>query len=364
MKDYYETLGVTKNASGEEIKKAYRKLAHQYHPDKRGGDEKKFKEINEAYQTLGDQKKREHYDRFGTLGHHSFEGFSDGFSGADMGDLGDIFEDLFGNLGGFGRSRERTYSTEERARGSDIAISLDVTFVESVFGSKRSVAIEHTILCMHCKGTRGEPGSGSVLCSVCRGTGSIHENRRSIFGTITAQVACNKCHCQGKVPEKLCKTCRGEGIMRSTETIDIEIPPGIRDGEGIKLPGKGEATAHGVAGDLYVKIHVLQHPTIRREGYDLVMDLLVLPSILLRGGSATLETLEGTLQIKVPELSKGGDILRIRGKGILKGRQSSLRKSFGETNRGDLLIRIAPKLPRKLSSRARELLGDLEKEGL
>ena len=361
MKDYYETLGIARNASAEEVKKAYRKLAHQYHPDKHGGDEKRFKEINEAYQALNDPKKRETYDRFGTTNSQGFGGFSDGFgfaqNGAWEGDLGNIFEDLFENFGGLGGFSARGGQTSwgrQRARGSDIAIALDVSFAESVFGSTRSVSLEHNISCLHCHGSGGEPGSGNTTCSTCRGTGSIRENRKSIFGTITAMISCNKCQGKGKVPEKICHECRGAGIVRSAETIAIEIPPGIRDGEGIKIPQKGEAAIQGVAGDLYVKIHVLPHPIFRREGQDLTMDLTMPLSTMLKGGEVALDTLDGKIEIKIPELSNAGDILRIRGKGVAKSRGG----------RGDLLIRLSPKLPKRLSSHARTLLNDLEKEGL
>ena len=369
-KDYYEILGVKKGASQEEIKKAYRKLAHQHHPDKKGGDEKKFKEINEAYQILGDSEKRSQYDRFGSAGFGAsgfsskgggpppdwdfsgFEGFSGqgGFGGVD---LGDIFEDLFGGLGGFSRSRRRG-----ARRGSDISISLDVSFRESVFGGARSVLLHKTSLCDVCLGSGAEPGSHLKKCDTCQGTGTVRESRRSILGSFTSLAECSKCHGKGEAPEHSCKHCRGQGVLKKQENINIQIPAGIRDGEAVKLTGMGEAPPAGgfggVAGDLYVKINVAPHSVFRREGFDILADLHLPVSRMLLGGEEIIETLDGKVSVKIPELSKAGDILRLRQKGVVKERGG----------RGDFLIRLFPKLPRKLSNEARRLLSDLEKEGL
>ena len=344
-KDYYEILGVKKSASQEEVKKAYRKLAHQHHPDKKGGDEKKFKEINEAYQILGDDQKRAQYDQFGSAAFgqgggpppdwdfSGFEGFSGrgGFGGAD---LGDIFEDLFGGLGGFSRSRRRG-----ARRGSDISISLDVSFRESVFGGARSVLLDKTSLCDVCRGSGAEPGSHLKKCDTCQGTGTVRESRRSILGSFTSLAECSKCHGKGEVPEHSCKHCRGQGVLKKQENINIQIPAGIRDGEAIKLTGMGEAPPAGGFG---------------REGVDILADLHLPVSRMLLGGEEIIETLDGKVSVKIPELSKAGDILRLRQKGVVKERGG----------RGDFLIRLFPKLPRKLSNEARRLLSDLEKEGL
>ena len=364
-KDYYEILGVSKNALREEIKHAYRKLAHQHHPDKKGGDEKKFKEINEAYQILGDDEKRRRYDQFGSaaFGRSSAQPGWDfsGFSRQGFGDLGDIFEDIFsargepasgwedffGGLGGFSRSRRAK-------RGSDIALSLDVSFRESIFGGARSVLLDKTSSCAVCKGSGAEPGSHVKKCDICQGTGTVREARRSILGSFTSLAECSKCRGKGEIPEKLCKHCRGHGVLKKQENINIQIPAGIRNGEAIKLTGMGEALSGGVAGDLYVKTNVTPHPVFRREGSDLVMDLYAQPSKMILGGEDAIETLEGKLLVRIPELSKAGDILRLRGKGVPKAREG----------RGNLLILLHQKLPRKLSHEAKKLLLDLEKEGL
>ena len=366
-KDYYEILGVGKGASQEEVKKAYRKLAHQHHPDKKGGDEKKFKEINEAYQILGDDEKRRQYDRFGQT--FPGGGRQQGFGGFDF-DLGDIFEDIFsatgesafggedffGGLGGFSRSRQRG-----ARRGSDISLSLDVSFRESVFGGARSVLLDKTSLCDVCGGSGAEPGSHVKKCDLCQGTGTVRESRRSILGSFTSLAECSKCRGKGEIPEHFCKHCRGQGVFRKQENINIQIPAGIRDGEAIKLTGMGEALSGGVAGDLYVKINVTPHSVFRREGVDLVMNLYAQPSKMILGGEEAIETLEGPpdgragkILVRIPELSKAGDILRLRQKGVPKARGG----------RGDLLILLHQKLPRKLSSQAKKLLLDLEREGL
>ena len=351
MKDYYEILGVAQNASPEEIKRAYRKLAHQHHPDKKGGNEQKFKEINEAYQILSNEEKRHQYDQFGT----AFSGAQSGFSGANHGfgfdfgaDLGDVFETFFSGFSGLGRQGRG------RSRGSDIAVGIEIPFSESEFGSRRSLSVEKMSPCSSCKGNGSEPGSAVLTCDICNGTGTVRESKKSIFGTFTSLNECSRCAGKGKIPEKKCYACKGNGIVKAHENVDIEIPPGIRDGEAIKFSGKGQAISNGMPGDLYVRIHILNHPLFRREGNNLIMELQIPSTTMLKGGEIQIETLDGKIQIKVPELSKTGDMLRIRGKGVGKDRGG----------RGDLLIRLTPKLPRKLSSRARQLLDELEKEGL
>lgn len=348
--DYYEVLGVKKGASKDEIKKAYRKLAHEYHPDKKGGNEKKFKEINEAYQILSDDQKRAQYDRFGSGFSAQGGGTPPDWDFSGFGDFGDIFEDFLGGLGGFSRSGRRS----RRERGSDISLGIDISFQESVFGGKRSVVIEKKSKCEICAGSGAEPGGQLKKCETCGGTGTVRETRRSLFGSFTALSECTHCRGRGEVPEKICKHCRGAGVLRKSETIDIDVPAGIRDGEAIKFTGMGEEIARGQAGDLYVRIHVLPHHAFRREGFDILTDLHLPLSRMLLGGEEAIETLDGKVLVKIPELSKAGDFLRLRGKGVVRERGG----------RGDLLIRLFPKLPKKLSHQAKKLLSDLEKEGL
>lgn len=346
-KDYYEILGVDKNASNEDVKRAYRKLAHKHHPDKNGGDEKKFKEINEAFQVLGDDSKRKQYDQFGAAGGFSGD-FSQGFEGGRWGfgaeDLGDVFETFFGGFGGRGQKSKR---------GSDISIAIDVSFADSVFGTKRSVLLQRTAQCELCSGSGAEAGTKKKKCAMCQGTGTIRESRKSIFGMFTSLAECSSCGGTGEISEHPCKSCRGAGIKRKQENLDIEIPPGIQNGEVVKLVGMGEDVFGGISGDLYVKIGVTPHPFFHREGSDILMDLQLPISVMLMGGEEKIKTLDGAILIKIPELSSSGDFLRVRGKGVVKSRSA----------RGDLLIRLFPKLPKKLSPRAKKLLSDLKEEG-
>ena len=353
-KDYYEILGIQKNASKDDIKRAYRKMAHKYHPDKGGGDEKKFKEINEAYQILSDDQKRSQYDQFGSKG-FSGEGFDfSGFGGQSQRwnfgteDMGDIFESFFSGFGG-GRRQ-----SANRRRGSDISIGIDVSFQEAVFGSKRSILMQRTAECESCAGSGAEKGFGKKKCQSCQGTGTVRESRKSIFGSFTSLVECRNCGGTGEMPDKICNSCKGFGVKRKQENIDVDIPAGIQSGEVIKLSGFGEVVRGGVAGDLYIRINVMPHGVFRREGSDLLMDLRLPLSVMLLGGEEKIETLDGLILVKIPELSNSGDFLRVRGKGVLRARGG----------RGDLLIRLFQKLPKKLSNKSKKILEDLKNEGL
>lgn len=354
-KDYYSILGVPRNASQEEIKKAFRKLAHEYHPDKQGGNEEKFKEVNEAYRILSDEKKRREYDTYGQTwsggaagGRGGFEGFggwgAEGFEGVD---LGDIFGDFFG--GGFGTRRERV------RRGSDISIDIELTFEESIFGTTRKVILGKTVLCDTCGGSGAKPGTKMKSCGTCKGKGRVTEMRRTFLGTFSTVETCRVCEGRGEVPEETCKTCGGIGVSKKQEEISIVIPPGIQDGEVIRMSGKGEAVARGVSGDLYVQIHVKPHPLFRREGNNLVMDLDVKLSDALLGATYPITLLSGErYEIKIPEGVKFGDILRVREKGIPTTRGKL----------GDLLIRVNVKMPSRLSGKARKLIEELKHEGV
>jgi molecular chaperone DnaJ len=266
-KDYYKTLGVGKNASQDEIKKAFRKMAHQYHPDKNKGDDSKFKEINEAYRTLSDEKKRAQYDQFGSdgpsfagggygagnqgFGGFDFSGFQNG-QGFDMGDLGDIFSDFFsaqgGPASGWGGSRTR--------RGRDISTEISLAFSEAVFGVEKTIAITKQSTCETCKGSGAKPGTKMKTCAKCKGQGQIRQTKRSILGTFENVTMCDECFGSGQTPEEKCGTCKGHGVHNKQETIKLTIPSGINNGEMVKLSGYGEAVSHGKTGDLYVKIKI------------------------------------------------------------------------------------------------------------
>ena len=357
-KDYYKILGVDKKASQDEIKKAFRKLAHQHHPDK-GGDENKFKEASEAYQILSDEKKRNEYDTYGSAGpgqgfgggqggfdYSGFGGFQggQGFEGVD---LNDIFGDIFG--GGFsGRGRPQP------RRGRDISVDLELLFSESIFGVERKVKITKTSSCDTCKGTGAKQGTTMKTCVECKGQGSIEEMKRSFLGTISQVRECSACAGAGKVPEEKCSTCKGQGVVRKQEDITIRVPAGIQQGEMVRLTGAGEAVQNGATGDLYVHIYVAPHKAFSREGVNLIANLQVRFTDAILGAEYPFETLDGDIQVKVPKGISTGEILRIREKGVpLNGKK-----------RGDLLIRIEIKTPTKLSGKAEKLLKELHEEGI
>lgn len=351
MRDYYELLGIPRNAKKEEIKKAYHKLAHKYHPDKSGGDAEKFKEINEAYQILTNDKKRAEYDRYGRVfsdwnggnGGEESEGFN--FGGFEGFDLSDIFENFFG---GGGTRRQKT------ERGRDIFIDIEITFKETAYGTKRRVVLNKPSLCDICHGSGAEPNTEILACEVCGGTGQIKEIRKSLFGTITSLAECTKCKGNGKIPKEYCKNCRGAGVIKKSEEITIEIPAGIENGEMIKVTGKGEVVTRGINGDLYIKVHVAKDAVFSREGHNILMNLDIPISQAILGGERIVNLFGESLKIKIPQGIDSEDILKIRGKGIV----------YNNKARGDLLIRAKVRTPKKLSKKARELIEELKKEGI
>lgn len=362
-KDYYEILGVNKNASKEEIKKAFYKLAHKHHPDKKGGNEATFKQVNEAYQVLSDDLKRSKYDQYGagfenmgtggyeTRGQGGFEGFDfSGFQNGgnefDFGNLNDIFSDFFG--GGMGGRRQ------EARRGRDISTEIQISFSDAVFGVARKILITKTSQCLTCNGSGAKAGTKMETCKHCNGQGKIREQRRTIFGTIANTKICEICLGTGEVPKEICEKCKGKGIVRREEEISIIIPAGIRDGEMVRMTGYGEAVSKGTAGDLYIKINVTSHPIFKREGNDLVMNLNLKLSDALLGTKYPIQTLDGEIEVTIPEGVTMNEILRVRGKGV----------PHGKGKRGDLLIKLNIKLPEKLSRKSREIIEELKKEGI
>ncbi|MEK7081663.1 MAG: molecular chaperone DnaJ [Patescibacteria group bacterium] len=364
-KDYYETLGVARNANKDEIKKAFRNLAHKFHPDKKGGDEKKFKEANEAYSVLSDDRKRSEYDSYGRVfsgggpstgsGQAGFDGFDfsnftgEGFGNAnfDFGDinLGDMFSDFFG----------RSTGERHRQRGHDISIDLEILFEESIFGVERKIFITKAGICDVCRGNGAKPGVGEKTCSACNGKGKLHETKRSFLGSFTSVRTCGTCRGAGKVPEEKCPQCRGLGVLRKESEIIVNIPVGISDGEVIRLAGAGEAVASGAPGDLYAKIYVKKHSMFHKEGSNLVIDLKIKLTTALLGGEYNLKTLDGDIVIKVPTGVSFGEVLRVRGKGVPFSRGGK---------RGDLLIRVKIELPAHLSKDAAELVEKLKEKGI
>ena len=352
-KDYYEILGIDKKASKDDIKKAFRKLAHQYHPDKKGGDENKFKEVNEAYGVLSDDKKRAEYDSYGrvfsdgTGGGEGFGGFDfNGFNaeGFQDFDLGDIFGDFFG--GGRGQAQTK--------RGRDISIDIELAFAEAIFGVERKILINKMSPCATCDGAGAKPGTETTTCPECNGKGKIHETKRSFFGSFSSVRTCGRCAGAGKIPKEACPSCKGSGTIYRPSEISVKIPPGIESGEMIRMQSAGEAVGRGIAGDLYIKIHVGKHPVLRKEGSNLVADLTIKLSSALLGDEYIIKTLEGDLAVKIPAGVSFGEILRIKGKGV----------PIDKNRRGDLLINLSIKLPRKVSRGAQKLIEELRKEGV
>jgi len=363
MKDYYQVLGVTKAATEEEIKSAFRKLAHKYHPDKKGGDEKKFKEVSEAYSVLSDKKRRAEYDTYGKtfagggpqggqgFGGFDFSNFSAGGGQAGFGfgngqafefDLGDVFGEFFG--GRAARAR----------RGRDVSIDIELSFREAIFGTERRVLMAKQSMCTTCGGSGSKKGSKLITCASCNGKGEIRETRSSFFGTFTTSRTCPRCHGKGEVPETPCEICRGEGVMKREEEIRVVVPAGVENGEMIRMPRLGEAVAGGVAGDLYVKIHVREDRAFARDGNNLVTVLPIKLTDALLGGEYRIQSLDGEVPLSVPAGVMHGEMLRIRGRGVPSGRGA----------RGDLLVRIDIEFPKKLSKSARELIEKLRGEGL
>lgn len=363
-KNYYDILGVEKGASKDDIKKAFYKLAHKYHPDKNGGDEKKFKEVNEAYQILSDDKKRAQYDQHGRVfdgagggpgqegfsGFGGFEGFDpsvfsgQGFGGFDMGNLGDIFGEFFSGQGGGARTR----------RGRDISIEITISFSDAVFGSERKILITKNTTCTRCNGSGAKPDTKRKKCTTCNGQGKLHETKRSFMGVFTSIRECDTCGGIGTIPEEECSSCHGHGVIRKQEEVVVHIPGGIESGEMIRLSGAGEAMSHGVSGDLYVKVGVSPDPVFSRESNNLIMTLPIKLSEALLGAEHSIKTLDGMITVKIPEGVSVGEVLRVRGKGV----------SISPGKRGDLLIKLKVKLPNKLSRKARSVVEELKNEGL
>ncbi|HEX4799242.1 MAG TPA: molecular chaperone DnaJ [Candidatus Paceibacterota bacterium] len=353
MKNYYEILGIEKNASKDEVKKAFRKLASKYHPDKTTGDEARFKEISEAYSVLSDDKKRAEYDTYGRSyagggGNAQWGGFQGGFGGVEF-DINDIFQNFGDMFGGGGRGGGR-----RQARGNDISIDIELTFKDAIFGTNRSLKLAKNNSCVSCNGSGAKKGSEMITCATCNGNGRIHETRQSILGQFATVRECSACHGSGKIPKEKCPDCRGMGVARTEETIDISIPAGIEPGEMIRMPGRGEAIKGGTPGDLYVKVHIQRHKTINRSGENLETTLNVKLSDALLGATYAVETLDGPIDVKVPEGVKHGEILRIKGKGV----------PYAPSQRGDFHVRIIIDLPHKLSRSARKLIEELKKEGI
>jgi molecular chaperone DnaJ len=356
-RDYYEVLGVSKDASADEIKKAFRRLAVQYHPDKEGGDETKFKEVNEAYEVLKDASKRQRYDQFGHAGvggssggaggGNPFEGFG-GFNGQkinfDFGDLG--LGDIFGSFFGGGRQRG-----PHEARGRDVETAVEVSFEDAIFGTQVDLNLNLEDTCDHCKGTTAEPGYELKTCDQCSGSGQVVQVMRTIFGDIQQASTCPKCKGKGKIPEKECTVCHGKGTKAGKQTIGLKIPAGIDDGATIRLREHGEAIANGPKGDLYVNVRVKPHKQFTREG-DLILseEHVDMVSAAL-GTEIDVATVDGPIKMKVPAGTQSGTDFKLSGHGVthLKG-----------GGRGAHIVTIVVDTPTKLSREQQTLLQQFQ----
>jgi len=361
--DYYQTLGVTKSASADEIKRAYRKLAHEHHPDKNKGNEAKFKEINEAYQVLSDQSKRQQYDQFGSAFQNGARGqggqaggfnpndfdFSNfaqgfGFGGVEFDDPMDIFSNIFGG----GRSRPR------RERGVDLEMELDLTFEEAVFGVEKEISIQKTDSCEHCNGTGAEPGSKINTCPKCHGQGQIRVTRQTVLGQIATAMTCDRCDGTGKVPERACATCKGSGKQRRTKVLKVKIPAGVENGQRIRVSGEGEVGYKGSNfGDLYLQLNVAGNSKFKREGATIYSEAEISFYQAALGTQIEVETVDGNVKVKVPAGTQSGKVLRIKGHGahILNG-----------SGRGDHMLTVRVMTPTKLTKKEKEVFKKLAQD--
>ncbi len=359
-RDYYEVLGVDKNADEKAIKSAYRKKAIQYHPDKNPGDkeaEEKFKEAAEAYDVLSDPEKRAKYDQYGhNMGPQGFPGgggggfHAGGFSMEDIfSQFGDIFGGGFGNMGGFesagGRTRRR------QRRGTDLRIKIKMTLEEIATGVNKTLKIPTLVPDSHCHGTGAKDGTAFTTCPTCNGSGTVLRQQQTMFGLSQSAVECPQCHGEGKIITEKCTYCHGEGVVRKDETVSFSIPAGVQDGQTLTLRGKGNAAPHGGAnGDLLIVIEEVKHPELIRDGNDVIYNLMLdIPTAAL-GGSVEVPTITGRARLKIPAGTQPGKVLRLRGKGL---------PSADGYGTGDELVNVMVYIPEKLTPEEQKVIEDL-----
>lgn len=345
---------VSKDASEDEIKSAYRRLAKKYHPDINKTEEgaNKFKEINEAYEVLGDPQKRSNYDQFGTAEGNAFGGgasggFSDFFGGA--GGFGDIFGDIFSAFGG-GRSSARV-----QRQGEDINLAMNLTFEEACFGTEKDITVGRLEKCNSCNGTGAKNGSEFSTCSQCGGSGRVRVQERTMFGMSIREGACPKCNGSGKIIKEKCDDCAGKGYNRQNAKIHVKFPAGIDNGQTLKMRGQGNAPAgQGVNGDLNIKVSVTPHKVLVRKGFDLTLELYVPFTTALLGGKIEIPSLDGMYELKIPERTISGTVLRVKNKGV--------KNLNNPSKRGDLLVTIKAEMPSSLTKEQKEIIENLAKD--
>ena len=346
-KDYYEVLGLKKGASDDEIKKAFRKLAIKYHPDKNQGNkeaEDRFKEINEAYQVLSDPQKKAQYDQFGTTdpGAGFGAGGFGGFDFSDMGGFGDIFDTFFG--GGGGSSRRRNGPV----KGNDIEYTINLTFEEAIFGTEKEISITRSENCESCHGSGAEAGTSATTCTKCGGTGQVRVQRQTAIGSIVSTTTCDKCGGTGKVIEKPCTTCKGKGSVRKNRKITVKIPAGVDTGNVIPLQGQGEHGKNGGRpGDLYIQIRVAPSKQFVRKGSDIYIDTHISMAKATLGTEITVPTVDGEVKYTIPEGTQSGTLFRLKGKGVPKIRSNG---------RGDQYVKVIVDIPKNLNAKQKEAL--------
>ena len=348
-RDYYEVLGVSKNATEAELKKAYRKMAVKYHPDQNPGDkeaEAKFKEVNEAYEVLSDSQKRAQYDQFG---HAAFEqgGMGGGFygQGFDMGDLGDIFSSMFGFGGGFGGGGRKSGPR----RGKDINVNIQLSFEEAVFGCKKEISVAMYDECETCHGTGAKEGTHAESCPKCNGTGQERFVQQSMFGAVTSVRTCSQCHGTGKIIKEPCGTCRGTGRVRKTKKYEVNVPKGIDNGQTIRLSGKGEIGENGGGyGDLLVTVYVQPNRVFVRKGYDIYCDVPITFVQAALGAEITIKTIDGEQKYTVKPGTQPDTVVTLRGVGVPNLRNPKVR--------GNQIVTLKVKIPTDMSERQKELL--------
>jgi molecular chaperone DnaJ len=344
-RDYYEVLGVNRDASNEEIKKAYRRLAMKYHPDRNPDKpqaEERFKEVKEAFEVLSDPDKRAAYDQFGHAGVDAAAGAGAGFGG--FGSFADAFGDIFGDIFGTGgRTRASMY------RGADLRYNLEITLEQAARGTETKIRVPTLATCEVCHGSGARPGSGPVTCPTCRGHGQVRMQQ----GFFSIQQTCPTCRGTGKHVPHPCDNCGGSGRVKKHKTLSVKIPPGVDDGDRIRLSGEGEAgLSGGGPGDLYVVIHIAPHPVFTRDGNDLHCEMPISFATAALGGEIEIPTLEGTAKIRIPPETQSGKVFRLRGKGIKALRSNSV---------GDLLVHVVVETPVNLTPRQKELLEEFER---
>lgn len=363
-KDYYKILGVEKQSSIDDIKKAFRKLAHKFHPDKKTGDEAKFKEVNEAYQVLGDEEKRKKYDQYGSNfdqqggfgGGASWDDFMQAARGGGAGsgsfnfggiDLGDILGDMFGFGGNVSRNRGAQ-------RGNDVQVDVQISFIEAVFGTEQEISLTKNNACDVCSGQGAEPGSGFDKCKACNGQGQVMRVQRTILGAMKTAVQCLDCGGQGQKAKKMCKHCDGVGVVRSKSTYKVKIPAGIDNGQSIRLAGKGEhAGTGGSSGDLYILVHIKEDKNFERRGYDIYTESIISYPQAVLGDQIKIKTVDGDKTFVIPEGTQSHQQFRLKGLGV---------PNVNGAGRGNHFVKVIIETPRKVNKKIKKLLEELKEE--